>query len=74
MEKTRFLTTHTHSTAAQPSALWQEGVITHLLPVLCSEALYNDVFQSALLRDPQKSADLHIKSSLSAVCMPYAVI
>lgn len=54
--KTHSLTTHTHadSTAAQTSALWQEGVMTHLLPVLCSDALYDDV-QSALPRDPQKS-------------------
>ncbi len=46
--------THADSTAPQPSALWQEGVMTRLLPVLCSDALYNEV-QFTLPRDPQKS-------------------
>lgn len=79
------LSHHTHtyvraradSTAAQPSALWQEGVITHL-PVLCSAQKHFTMMWS---NPPsletikyQTSADLHTKSSLSSVCMPYGVI
>lgn len=77
----RPLTTHTRaradSTAAQPSALWQEGVITHL-PVLCSAQKHFTMMWSnppslETLKN-QPSADLHTKSSLSAICMPYADI
>lgn len=51
---TRSHRTQADSTAAQLSALWQEGVMTHALPVLCSEALHDAGDQSALPRDPKK--------------------
>lgn len=69
MEKTCFLTAF---------ALWQEGVITHLLPVLCSAQkhfmmMWSNPPSLETLKN-QPSADRHTKSSFSTVCMPYAVI